>query len=60
MDVNRKNRTKHAGISRHARALGVSRIHLWYVLQGRRESRRLLTRYHALVRHETKTEENHA
>ena len=51
MDVNRKNRrTKFHGITEHAKALGVSRLHLWMVLQGRRPSRRLMERYQALTK----------
>ncbi len=40
------------GIVRHARELGVSRIHLWYVLKRMRESKPLLRRYRALKRAE--------
>jgi hypothetical protein len=59
MDVNRNKRVRYAGISKHAQELGVSRIHLWYVLEGRRESRRLKERYHALIRHQHQ-EKHHA
>jgi len=41
----RNNRIKHPGIIEHAKLLGVHRIHLWLVLEGKRESRRLLARY---------------
>lgn len=34
-----------AYIRRAASDLGVHRVHLWYVLSGRRESRRLMDRY---------------
>lgn len=44
----RSQRIKYPGISEHARRLGVSRLHLWMVLQGRRESRRLMERYRRL------------
>lgn len=44
----RSQRIKYPGISEHARRLGVSRLHLWMVLQGRRESRRLMNRYRKL------------
>jgi hypothetical protein len=36
------------GIIDAARRLGVSRVHLYLVLSGRRESRSLTLRYHAL------------
>jgi hypothetical protein len=36
------------GIMRDARELGVSRIHLYLVLSGKRVSRRLTARYRAL------------
>jgi molybdenum-dependent DNA-binding transcriptional regulator ModE len=42
-------RIKYPGISEHAKQLGVSRLHLWMVLQGRRESRRLMHRYRKLA-----------
>jgi len=44
----KNGRVKYPGISEHARRLGVSRLHLWMVLQGRRESRRLMERYRRL------------
>jgi 16S rRNA U1498 N3-methylase RsmE len=40
--------TRYPGIVRHASQLGVSRIHLWYVLTGQRDSKPLLRRYHEL------------
>jgi hypothetical protein len=42
---NGKRRVTFRGISRSARALGVTREHLWQVLTARRKSRRLLARY---------------
>jgi hypothetical protein len=42
-------RAKYKGITRHARQLGVSRPHLWQVLEGYRESRSLMDRYRRLV-----------
>jgi hypothetical protein len=41
---------RHAGICRHAEALGVSRGHLHMVLTGRRGSKSLLRRYQELRR----------
>lgn len=43
-----KNPTQFPGISRDAEALGVTRTHLWLVLSGRRQSRRLMRRYKLL------------
>jgi hypothetical protein len=40
------------GIVRHAQILGVTRIHLWFVLKGLRESKTLLLRYRELKRQE--------
>ena len=40
-----KKVTRFHGIVGHAERLGVSRIHLWLVLSGRRQSRSLLKRY---------------
>jgi hypothetical protein len=40
--------TKYRGIVRDATNLGVTRVHLWLVLTGRRESRPLLARYEEL------------
>lgn len=42
--------TRYAGIVADAKSLGVNRIHLWRVLNGRRQSQRLLARYRALQR----------
>jgi uncharacterized membrane protein len=41
-------RVRFPGIIEDARRLKVSRIHLYLVLSGQRQSRRLLSRYHAL------------
>ena len=43
----RKRRVRIAGIGAMAAALGVTRQHLWLVLTGQRESRRLLAQYRA-------------
>jgi len=40
--------TKYPGIVRDATELGVTRVHLWRVLEGQRESDPLLARYAAL------------
>ena len=48
----RQGPARFPGITRHAKELGVSRIHLWNVLTGRRESRSLTARYQALVESE--------
>ncbi|MEI2725641.1 MAG: hypothetical protein V9H26_19635 [Verrucomicrobiota bacterium] len=45
--------TKHPGIVRYARLLGCSRIHLWYVLEHRRESKPLMERLRELQKIET-------
>jgi hypothetical protein len=48
--MNKRNkRTRYPGISEHARTLGVSRPHLWMVLQGQRQSRRLMECYRKLT-----------
>ena len=47
-----KNRVRFPGIVEHAAKLGVTRIHLWMVLTGDRESKRLLRRYRELKRQE--------
>ena len=39
---------KYSNISAEAAQLGVHRIHLWQVLEGRRHSRSLIHRYRAL------------
>ncbi len=43
-------RTRYPNICEQAKALGVHRVHLYMVLSGRRESRRLMARYHDLTR----------
>lgn len=48
----RTGRVKYPGIVRHARHLGVSYPHLWQVLTGRRQSRRLMQGYVDLMRRE--------
>jgi hypothetical protein len=45
-----KRRTKYPGICRAAFTLGVSREHLWRVLEGDRESRSLMRRYREFQR----------
>ena len=40
--------TKYPGIVRDATGLGVTRVHLWLVLEGQRESLLLKRRYAAL------------
>lgn len=52
ISTERRTRTEIPGIVADARALGVSRVHLWMVLNGRRESAPLLARYAALKRSE--------
>ena len=42
-------RTRYPGISDHAKRLGVTRPHLWMVLQGKRKSRRLMERYRKMI-----------
>jgi hypothetical protein len=42
-------RVKYPGIGAAAQVLGVSRFHLWSVVEGRRQSRRLLRRYQDLL-----------
>ncbi|HMP73851.1 MAG TPA: hypothetical protein PKE55_11375 [Kiritimatiellia bacterium] len=37
----RNRNTRFPGICEHARKLGVSRVHLWYVLTGERKSPRI-------------------
>lgn len=41
------------GICAAARELGVTRVHLYLVLTGQRESRNLTARYRALMKHAT-------
>jgi hypothetical protein len=48
--IGRGNKVRFPGIVAQARALGVSRIHLWYVMTGRRDSNPLMRRYRALKR----------
>ena len=45
-----RGKTKFKNIGRDCQALGVSRIHLWFVLTGQRESEGLMARYEALKR----------
>lgn len=45
-----RGETQFPGISGDAKALGVSRVHLWLVLTGRRRSARLAQRYAQLKR----------
>ena len=45
-------RVKYPGITRHARKLGVTYPHLWQVLTGRRQSKRLMSGYVRLIREE--------
>jgi len=47
-DMRRETRHVIPGICADARRLGVSRMHLWAVLSGRRESDGLVARYQAL------------
>jgi hypothetical protein len=42
------SKTRHPGIIRDAKALGVSASHLWHVLEHRRPSVRLLAKYQSL------------
>ena len=42
--------TKYPGIVRDATELGVTRVHLWRVLEGERDSDPLMARYSALKR----------
>lgn len=47
--VAHKRRWMIRGLSASAKALGVSRVHLWMVLTQRRESASLLRRYQELI-----------
>lgn len=47
-----RGETKWPGLCRHAEALSVHRNHLWMVLDGRRQSKRLIKRYVALLKKE--------
>jgi hypothetical protein len=49
----RRDRVRFPGICRHAKLLGVHRIHLYLVLSGNRTGHSLLRRYKALVATET-------
>jgi hypothetical protein len=46
----RSNAPKFPGITEHAEALGVTRTHLFLVLTGKRQSKRLSTAYARLTR----------
>ena len=46
----KSRRVQFVGIVADSAALGVTRVHLWLVLTGRRESQPLLARYAALKR----------
>ncbi len=46
--LHRRGRGRFPGIGADAAKLGVSRVHLWLVLTGRRTSHSLRSRYHAL------------
>lgn len=48
MKTKGKRKVEFPNIGRDARDLGVTRIHLWNVLKGRRVSKRLSERYTAL------------
>lgn len=45
-----KRKWKYKGISEDAAALGVTRVHLWKVLEGDRDSKPLMRRYRELKR----------
>ncbi len=51
---NTRRRVKFPGIATHAEALGVTRQHLFYVLDGSRTSPHLAAKYRALVAAEKK------
>lgn len=44
----RRGKTRFPGLVADAKALGVSRVHLWLVLTGQRQSARLTARYEVL------------
>lgn len=46
----KRGATEFHGIGRDAAQLGVTRVHLWLVLKGKRESRPLIRRYQQLRR----------
>lgn len=52
--VERKRRVRFAGIVTAAQELGVSRFHLYRVLKGERQSRRLLRAYAAFAAKEAR------
>lgn len=47
-----RRRVRFPGINTHAEMLGVSRVHLYFVLIGERRSPKLMDRYRALLRSE--------
>ncbi len=47
-----KRRVMFPGIASHAEKLGVSRVHLWRVLSGQRQSGVLMAQYQQLIRKE--------
>ena len=48
---NSKTRPRFKGICAAAKELDCSRVHLWHVLTGRRQSKSLLARYRQLPKH---------
>ena len=48
--VNKKPRVRFRGICAAAKQLDCSRVHLWQVLTGRRQSKSLWVRYHQLTK----------
>ncbi|WP_414664872.1 hypothetical protein [Horticoccus sp. 23ND18S-11] len=54
-NVSGRGETQFPGILADAKALDVSRVHLWLVLTGRRKSARLAARYEQLKRDATET-----
>ena len=50
MHKKQQGKSRYVGIKADARRLGVTRQHLYYVLEGKRPSRSLLRRYQALQR----------
>lgn len=53
MEKTQTRRKRIEGIVKAAEQLGVTRVHLYLVLTGQRESRSLLSRYHALKQQPT-------
>ena len=51
----RKRAPKIRGLCADAEELGVTRMHLWAVLKGKRESRSLTRRYKALKQQQSQT-----